>query len=197
MSCCGRAASTPRCFVRASGDLCLPKPVFLCVGRVAVEKNLEAFLALDLPGTKVIVGDGPARERARARHIRKAVFLGAAAGRGAGAGLCRRRRLRVSEPHRYVRPGAAGGAGERPAGRGLSGGRSARRHRHGAGRSPERGSARGLPRGAADLARGVPRLRRQIIPGRPARRPSSIIWRMSACRAPDPRSWRRAAEFVA
>lgn len=42
-------------------DLCLPAPVFLCVGRVAVEKNLEAFLGLDLPGTKVIVGDGPAR----------------------------------------------------------------------------------------------------------------------------------------
>jgi glycosyltransferase involved in cell wall biosynthesis len=43
-------------------DLCLPKPVFLSVGRVAVEKNLAAFLELDLPGTKVIVGDGPARE---------------------------------------------------------------------------------------------------------------------------------------
>ena len=42
-------------------DLGLPRPVFLCVGRVAVEKNLEAFLELDLPGTKVIVGDGPAR----------------------------------------------------------------------------------------------------------------------------------------
>lgn len=36
-------------------------PVFLYVGRVAVEKNLSAFLELDLPGTKVIVGDGPAR----------------------------------------------------------------------------------------------------------------------------------------
>ncbi|MBV8745476.1 MAG: glycosyltransferase, partial [Xanthobacteraceae bacterium] len=34
-------------------DLCLPKPVFLNIGRVAVEKNLEAFLSLDLPGTKV------------------------------------------------------------------------------------------------------------------------------------------------
>ena len=39
----------------------LPRPIFLCAGRVAVEKNLEAFLALDLPGSKVIVGDGPAR----------------------------------------------------------------------------------------------------------------------------------------
>ncbi|HEY0293197.1 MAG TPA: glycosyltransferase family 1 protein [Hansschlegelia sp.] len=38
-----------------------PRPVFLFVGRVATEKNLEAFLSLDLPGSKVIVGDGPAR----------------------------------------------------------------------------------------------------------------------------------------
>jgi len=38
----------------------LPRPIFLNVGRVAVEKNLQAFLALDLPGSKVVVGDGPA-----------------------------------------------------------------------------------------------------------------------------------------
>jgi len=57
-------------------DLGLPRPVFLCVGRVAVEKNLEAFLELDLPGTKVIVGDGPARA-ALARNYPRAVFLGA------------------------------------------------------------------------------------------------------------------------
>jgi glycosyltransferase involved in cell wall biosynthesis len=56
-------------------DLCLPKPVFLSVGRVAVEKNLAAFLDLDLPGTKVIVGDGPARE-ALADKYPQAVFLG-------------------------------------------------------------------------------------------------------------------------
>jgi len=37
----------------------LPRPIFLNVGRVAVEKNLEAFLDLDLPGSKVVVGDGP------------------------------------------------------------------------------------------------------------------------------------------
>ena len=57
-------------------DLGLPRPVFLCVGRVAVEKNLEAFLELDLPGTKVIVGDGPART-ALMRQYPQAVFLGA------------------------------------------------------------------------------------------------------------------------
>jgi glycosyltransferase involved in cell wall biosynthesis len=37
----------------------LPGPVFLYVGRVAVEKNIRAFLDLDLPGSKVVVGDGP------------------------------------------------------------------------------------------------------------------------------------------
>ena len=56
-------------------DLCLPKPVFLSVGRVAVEKNLAAFLDLDLPGTKVIVGDGPAREGLADKYP-QAVFLG-------------------------------------------------------------------------------------------------------------------------
>ncbi len=60
-------------------DLCQPRPVFLCVGRVAVEKNLEAFLELDLPGTKVIVGDGPAR-LALEQKYKNAVFLGALQG---------------------------------------------------------------------------------------------------------------------
>ncbi|MFT4181335.1 MAG: glycosyltransferase family 1 protein [Rhizobium sp.] len=39
----------------------LPRPIFMTVGRVALEKNLPAFLDLDLPGSKVVVGDGPAR----------------------------------------------------------------------------------------------------------------------------------------
>ncbi len=39
-----------------------PRPIFLSMGRVAVEKNLESFLGLDLPGTKYVVGDGPAME---------------------------------------------------------------------------------------------------------------------------------------
>jgi glycosyltransferase involved in cell wall biosynthesis len=41
----------------------LERPIFLSVGRLAIEKNLEAFLALELPGTKVVVGDGPDRAR--------------------------------------------------------------------------------------------------------------------------------------
>lgn len=39
----------------------LPRPIFLYVGRVSVEKNIEAFLKLKLPGSKVVIGDGPAR----------------------------------------------------------------------------------------------------------------------------------------
>ncbi|MCJ8054230.1 glycosyltransferase family 1 protein [Shinella curvata] len=49
-------------------DLGLPRPIFLNVGRVAVEKNLPAFLALDLPGSKVVVGDGPDLAMLRQRY---------------------------------------------------------------------------------------------------------------------------------
>ena len=60
-------------------DLGLARPIFLCVGRIAPEKNLEAFLELDLPGTKLIVGDGPARA-SLARKYAHATFLGARQG---------------------------------------------------------------------------------------------------------------------
>ena len=58
-SCRGRAASIstpspgPRDAARSR------EPICLYVGRVAIEKNIEAFLALDLPGSKWVVGDGP------------------------------------------------------------------------------------------------------------------------------------------
>lgn len=54
----------------------LARPIWLNVGRVAVEKNIEAFAALDLPGTKVIVGDGPQREELIAKYP-DVVFTGA------------------------------------------------------------------------------------------------------------------------
>lgn len=44
-------------------DLGLPRPVFLHVGRLSYEKNLEAFLKLDLPGSKVVYGVGPLQQR--------------------------------------------------------------------------------------------------------------------------------------
>ena len=46
----------------------LARPIWLNVGRVAVEKNIEAFVGLDLPGTKVVVGDGPQREDLAAKY---------------------------------------------------------------------------------------------------------------------------------
>lgn len=49
-------------------DLGLPRPVWLYVGRVSYEKNLDAFLALDLPGSKVVYGVGPLLERLRREH---------------------------------------------------------------------------------------------------------------------------------
>ena len=53
----------------------LPRPIFFYAGRVAIEKNLEAFLSLDLPGSKVVVGDGPARAALQAAFP-EAHFLG-------------------------------------------------------------------------------------------------------------------------
>jgi glycosyltransferase involved in cell wall biosynthesis len=53
----------------------LPRPIFLFAGRLAPEKNLEAFLSLDLPGSKVIAGDGPSRRALEASYP-DAHFLG-------------------------------------------------------------------------------------------------------------------------
>jgi len=57
----------------------LVRPIQLYVGRVAVEKNIEAFLRTTRPGTKVVVGDGPARADLEARYP-EAVFLGKRSG---------------------------------------------------------------------------------------------------------------------
>jgi len=55
---------------REKSFLDAPRPVSLYMGRVAVEKNIEAFLDLDLPGTRYVVGDGPDLEMLRRRHPR-------------------------------------------------------------------------------------------------------------------------------
>lgn len=61
----------PECAV----DLAFPRPIFMTAGRIAVEKNLEAFLSLDLPGTKVVIGEGPHEAELRHRYP-GAKFLG-------------------------------------------------------------------------------------------------------------------------
>lgn len=57
----------------------LPRPIHLYVGRVAVEKNIRAFLELPLPGSKVVVGDGPQRAQLQA-EFPDVVFVGAKQG---------------------------------------------------------------------------------------------------------------------
>jgi Glycosyl transferases group 1 len=60
---------------RAASIFEFPRPIFLTCSRVAVEKNLEAFLSLDLPGSKVVIGDGPARRKLQ-RRFPGAHFVG-------------------------------------------------------------------------------------------------------------------------
>jgi glycosyltransferase involved in cell wall biosynthesis len=64
---------------RSKDFLSFPRPIYLSVGRVAAEKNLDAFLSLDLDGTKVVVGDGPALGMLK-RKYPAAQFLGEAHG---------------------------------------------------------------------------------------------------------------------
>ena len=54
----------------------LPKPVFAFFGRLALEKNPEEFLRLKLPGTKLVIGDGPERARLQSRFGTQAMFVG-------------------------------------------------------------------------------------------------------------------------
>ena len=68
-------------------NLGLPAPILMYVGRLAVEKNLQAFLSVDRPGTKVLVGDGPARA-ALERRFPEAVFLGPRMGEALVAHYC-------------------------------------------------------------------------------------------------------------
>lgn len=65
----------------------LPGPVFLYFGRVAAEKNVEAFLALDLPGSKLVIGDGPSRERLE-KEYPDACFVGMQTGEALVRHIC-------------------------------------------------------------------------------------------------------------
>jgi glycosyltransferase involved in cell wall biosynthesis len=67
-------------------DLDLPRPIFISVGRIAVEKNLPAFLSLDLPGSKIVIGEGP-QERDLRRHFPNVRYLGLLEGSALAAHL--------------------------------------------------------------------------------------------------------------
>jgi len=62
-------------YPREDDILSLARPISMFVGRVAVEKNIEAFLSVDFPGTKVVVGDGPQLKELKEKFP-DAVFVG-------------------------------------------------------------------------------------------------------------------------
>jgi glycosyltransferase involved in cell wall biosynthesis len=64
----GRGVDTEQFRPRTKDFLDLPRPIWLYFGRVAVEKSIEDFLRLDLPGSKLVVGDGPAAAQLRRRY---------------------------------------------------------------------------------------------------------------------------------
>ncbi len=68
-------------------SLDLPHPILMYVGRIAPEKNLEAFLRLNTPGSKVLVGDGPARAPLE-RQYPDALFVGTHHGDALAAHYC-------------------------------------------------------------------------------------------------------------
>ncbi|MFC3108930.1 glycosyltransferase family 4 protein [Undibacterium arcticum] len=72
----GRGVDTTHFAPREREQSCIERPLHLYVGRLAVEKNVDAFLQLDVPGSKWVIGDGPLREALEQRY--PAVhFLGA------------------------------------------------------------------------------------------------------------------------
>jgi glycosyltransferase involved in cell wall biosynthesis len=71
----GRGVDTERFRPVEQDHACILRPLYLYVGRVAVEKNIESFLRAELPGSKWIIGDGPLREELQQRYPH-AHFLG-------------------------------------------------------------------------------------------------------------------------
>ena len=88
-----RGVDTRSCFppARQKAFSIWPRPISLYVGRVAVEKNIEAFLKLDIPGTKVVVGDGPAAPLHAAAVPRRVVCCRIEDRRGPGGAIMPRR----------------------------------------------------------------------------------------------------------
>ncbi len=126
----------------------LPRPIFLFVGRLAVEKNVEAFLRLDLPGSKVVVGNGPLQARFTATYP-NVHFLGALCGEGLAKVYSSADVFVFPESDRHVRNRAARSARLRRSGRRLSGDGTHRCHR----RLGRRRSGAGLGPGGAARAR--------------------------------------------
>lgn len=71
----GRGVDTETFKPYPKDKLTQPRPIWIYLGRVSVEKNIEAFLDLELPGTKFVIGDGPAMASLKQKYI-DTEFLG-------------------------------------------------------------------------------------------------------------------------
>ncbi len=99
----GSAASTRSCSGRgAKNFLQLPRPIAAYVGRVAIEKNIDAFLRMPWTGTKLVIGDGPELPRLKAQYP-NAVYAGFRFGEDLAQHLAAVGRDGVPEPHRHLR----------------------------------------------------------------------------------------------
>ena len=162
---------------RPRSELNDARPVWLYAGRVAIEKNIKAFLELDLPGSKWVVGGGPQLKELRRRQGR--ALSSARSTPMSWGSATPRPTASSSQPHRHVRPGDGRGAGLRRAGRRLSGARSARR-RDRAGRGRDRrgprtaclAAVKGDPATAGATPRPSPGKLRRAVPRHPAPHPA-------------------------
>ncbi len=144
--------------------LTLPRPIFLYVGRVAIEKNLAAFLSLDLPGSKVVVGEGPQLQSLKFRFP-NAYFVGTKLGEELARYYAASDVFVFPSQTDTLWARGAGGARERRAGRRFPRAGSRRHHRQHVRRLSRLGfEARGAQR-AVDSARGVPRVRARLFLG--------------------------------
>ena len=146
-------------------SLDLPRPIFMTMGRVAVEKNLEAFLSLDLPGTKVVIGDGP-QKASLAHKYPEVKFLGEKKGQDLTSHLAAADVFvfpSLTDTFGVVQLEALG---VRHAGRGISGHRAARRDRRPSDRRARYRPAQRLPARRRHVARGVPEFRARALLGK-------------------------------
>lgn len=72
----GRGVDTTIFSSKVPQKIDLPRPIFVNMGRVAVEKNIEAFLDLNLPGSKLVIGEGPDLAMLQKRYP-EVTFVGA------------------------------------------------------------------------------------------------------------------------
>ena len=117
----GRHRIVPPGLVRAPRPT---RPVFLYVGRIAVEKNIGAFSIVDLPGTKLVVGGGPQAAKLKAESSGRGVRRPEEGGEELARACSPPPTCSCFQPHRHLRPRAARGAGERHSGRGVPGDRA-------------------------------------------------------------------------